>query len=51
MIMHAIDSFSDEAEDLMEEVYHHDAKVLSPRMHRRAKEKHKAISNQVCHFP
>jgi len=27
--MDAIDSFSDEAGDLMEEVYQHDAKVLS----------------------
>ena len=33
----------------MEEVYQHDAKVLSPRMHGRAKEKHKMIRNQVCH--
>jgi len=47
--MHAIDLFSDEAGDLMEEDYQHDAKVLSPRMHGMAKEKHKAISNQVCH--
>ena len=29
----------------MEEVYQHDANVLSPRMYGRAKEKHKAISN------
>ena len=34
MFMDAIDSFSDEAGDLMEEVYQH-MKVPSPRMHRR----------------
>jgi len=33
----------------MEEVYQHNSKVLSPRMHGRVKEKHKAISNQVFH--
>jgi len=49
--MDAIDSFSDEVGDLMEEVFQHNVKVLSPRMHGKAKEKHKAKSNQVCHFP
>ena len=34
-----IDSFCDEARDSMEEIYQHDAKVLSPRMHGRAKDK------------
>ena len=38
--MDAIDSFSDKAGDLIEEVYQHDAKVLSPWMHRRVKSKH-----------
>jgi len=51
MVMDVIDLFSDEAGDLglMKEVYQHDAKVLSPRMHGVVKEKHKAKSNQVCH--
>ena len=48
--MDAIDLFSDEARDLMEEVYQHNAKVLSPQMHRRVKENHKAKSKQVCHY-
>ena len=47
--MDTIDSFSDEAGDLMEEVYQH-VKVPSPRMHRRVKEKRKAKSKQVCHY-
>jgi len=46
--MDAIDSFSDKAGDLMEEVYQHNAKVLSPRMHGRAEERHKVKSNQAC---
>jgi len=50
MVVDAIDSFSDEAGDLMEEVYQHNVKVPSPRMHRRVKEKHKAKSKQVCHY-
>ena len=48
--MDAIDSFSDEVGDLMEEVYQHNVKVLSPWMHGWAKKKHKAKSKQVCHY-
>jgi len=48
--MDAIDSFSEEAGDLMEEVYQHNVKVLSPRMHRRVKENLKEKSKQVCHY-
>ena len=44
--MDAIDSFSEEAGDLMEEVYQHNVKVLSPRM----KENLQAKSKQVCHY-
>jgi len=50
MFMDTIDSFSDEAGDLMKEVYQHNTKVLSPRKHGRVKEKHKAKSKQVCHY-
>jgi len=50
MFMDAIDLFSDEAGDLMEEVYQHNTKVISPRIHRGVKEKHKAKSEQVCHY-
>jgi len=48
--MDAIDLFSDEAGDLTEEVYQHNVKVPSLRMHRRVKEKHKVKSKQVCHY-
>ena len=60
-ILDAMDSFSNEAGALMEEVYQYmiqyslgtrlDKKALhaSPRMHGRAKEKYKVKSNQICH--
>jgi len=49
--MDAIDLFSDEAGDLMEEVYQHNAKMPSLWMHGRVKEKHKAKFVIVVFFP
>ena len=53
-VMDAMDSLSDggeDAGDLMEEVYQlvHDTRAVSPRMHGRAKAKHKEKGDYVCH--